>query len=172
MELLEPEIDTQIGGHAATVLALQRSGGIAYANITVRVDSLTAQGATTLWSVQLEKVEVTEWYKQKEVTKERTAGDIFYSGLGIDDRPVFLTFSEAVSLHPELVDEALDRIETRLQAIEREVPHTFSPDIRATLEKEHQALTRCLAKVLSEEGVASFDMLSGSCADIIKAPRK
>jgi hypothetical protein len=172
LQLLDPEIDAQIGGHAATVLALQRSGEIAYANVTLRVTSTSGGGVPFLGPVRLDKVEVTGWYKEKTVRKELKALDYFNSSQGADVDTVFLTFSEAVSLHPELVDEALDRIETRLQAIEHDIPGAFSPDIRSTLEREHQTLTRCLAKVLSGEGVPSIDMLSVSCADIIKAPRK
>ncbi len=170
VENLQPEIDTQIGDLSATVLALQRRGGIAYANITLSVTSMSAGGVPFLGRVSLDKVAVSDWFKESAIPKNPSAFEYLATREGVG--MVYFTYSEAVGLHPDLLDEALDRIETRLQAIERQIPLTFSPDIKATLEKEHQALMRCLAKLLGDEGVPSFEMLSGACSDAINPPHK
>lgn len=170
VETLQPEIDTHIGGLSASVLALQRRGEIAYANITLSVTSINAGGVPFLGRVSLDKVEASEWFKESAIPKKPSAFEYLATSQGVST--VYYTYSEAMGLHPDLVDEALDRIEIRLQAIERKIPVTFSPDIKATLEKEHQTLMRCLAKLIGDADVPSFDNLSVACSEAINPPRK
>ena len=172
MKRLQPQIDALINAQSETVLTLQRRNEIAYANITLLLESTSSSGVSSLSRVSLKKVAVTEWYAEHTDWKRKGISLAALGERAAGLSGVLSTYSEAVSLHPDLVDEAAERIETRLQELEREVAGIFSPDIRAPLEKEHRVLTSCLAKLLSDEGVPSIGMLAGVCSDLMRARRR
>ena len=173
---LQPEVEAQIKSYENEILKLQREGEIAYANITFQLDSSGKKGqASSLARVALKKVEVTDRYKQG---RDWARKGISIAALGAHAAGMtseLMTYSEAVSLHADLVAEGADRLENRLQEIERELePLVISLERIDELNEERDLVLSCLETLLSDEGVPHFGMLAGLCADLIphKRPRK
>lgn len=173
LKRLQPDIYALLKNKEKEVLELQRRGEIAYANITLRLDSTARKGqASALALVTLNKIEVTDWYKEGTDLVHK---GISFAALGEHVAGMsseFMTYSEGLSLHPDLVAEGADRLESRLQAIERgREQFVISPEKIDQLGEEHDLVFSCLEKLLSEEGITSFGMLAAICSDLIPQRR-
>jgi hypothetical protein len=79
MEAAGPLIEQHLELQDSRILSLQQRGEIAYTNITFLLESVNAKsrGGSSLARVELQKVEVTSWFKQG--TEHAKKGSISFS---------------------------------------------------------------------------------------------
>lgn len=166
---LEPEVVRRQDALAPSVLALQRRGAIAYLNVIYKVVYLPGQ-YSRLSTVELESVEVTEWFKEGLTKLKRPYDTQEALGNSWTEKPVE---SWALALRPELVAETAQHLYEQVDTVERQMADT-STDAKdlGALTTEHRQLVKCIEMLGSRaREIASLDFLGGSCMGRVPASR-
>jgi hypothetical protein len=158
---LEPEVLRRQDALAPSVLALQRRGEIANLNVTYKVVYLAGR-YSRLSKVELESVEVSEWFKEGLTKLKRPYDTHEALGNSWTEKPFE---SWPLALHPELIAETAQDLYKQVEAVERQMDDTSAKakDLGA-LTSEHRQLVNCI-EILGTRGreIASLDFLGGSC---------
>ena len=158
---LEPEVVRRQDALAPSVLALQRRGEIANLNVTYKVVYLPGR-FSRLSKVELESVEVSEWFKSGLKKLKRPYDMQEGAGNSWTEKPVD---SWSLALRPEFLAETAQHLYKQVESVERQMADTSAEakDLGA-LKTEHRHLVKCI-EMLGTRGreLATLDSLGGSC---------
>jgi hypothetical protein len=134
IERVNQQIAFVLAMHVADIVALQKKGDIAYAQVTVK--RTVADGLTVF---DLESVDVSEWFRQGKQTEGGVSG-VLDTGLGIS--VTHETMSFALSLHPVVLAWAMTQLNGRLRDVDAKLlgMTRAGQEAPAALQARHRAL--------------------------------